>query len=92
MRVLLDECVPRRLGRELVGHHVRTVADMKWSGTKNGELLKRAAGEFDVLLTTDQGFAFQQNIQSADLAVVVVAVGSNDISVLRTFAPKILEG
>ena len=39
MRVLLDECVPRRLGRELVGHDVRTVPQEGWSGKKNGELL-----------------------------------------------------
>jgi hypothetical protein len=64
---------------------------MGWVGTKNGELLKCTAGEFDVLLTTDQGIEFQQNLRSAAIAVVVVAVGSNDINVLRTFVPKILE-
>jgi hypothetical protein len=54
-------------------------------------LLKCAAGEFDVLLTTDQGIEFEQNLRSAAIAVVVVAVGSNDINVLRTFVPQILE-
>lgn len=32
MRVLLDECVPRKLRRELPGHEVRTVAEMGWAG------------------------------------------------------------
>ncbi len=41
MRVLLDECVPRRFGRELVGHDVRTVPQEGWSGKENGELLTR---------------------------------------------------
>ena len=91
MRVLLDECVPRRLGRELIGHDVRAVSEMGWGGTKNGALLKRAAEEFDVLLTIDQGFQFQQNVRSAAIAVVIVAVGSNDIDVLRAFVPGILE-
>jgi hypothetical protein len=39
MRILLDECVPRRLRRELPGHDVRTVPEMGWSGARNGALL-----------------------------------------------------
>ena len=53
--MLLDECVPRTLRRELPGHEVKTVAEMGWSGTKNSALLRLAAAEFDVFLTVDQG-------------------------------------
>ena len=42
MRLLLDEFVPRRLKRELLGHDVKTVQDMGWAGIKNGALLKFA--------------------------------------------------
>jgi hypothetical protein len=90
--VLLDECVPRQLRRDLVGHEVRTVLETGWAGTKNGELLKRAEADFDVLLTTDQGIGFQQNLKSPSIAVIVVAVGSNDVNVLRPFVPQMLEG
>ena len=41
MRVLLDECVPKRLRTELTAHTVRTDAEMGWSGVKNGELLQK---------------------------------------------------
>lgn len=61
MRVLLDECVPRALGKELVGHDVRTVTEAGWEGMKNGELLQLAAGLFDVLLTVDRNLEYQQN-------------------------------
>ena len=54
MRLLLDECVPKRLKRELLGHEVKTVQDMGWAGIKNGALLKLADGQFDALLTVDQ--------------------------------------
>ena len=91
MRVLLDECVPRQIRRDLAGHEVRTVVEMGWAGTKNGELLKRAQDEFDALLTTDQGIGFQQNLKFASIAVILVAVGSNDVNVLRPFVPQILE-
>jgi hypothetical protein len=36
MRVLLDECVNRRLARYLEGHESRTVQQMRWDGIKNG--------------------------------------------------------
>jgi hypothetical protein len=62
MRVLLDECVPRKLRNELPGHDVKTVADVKWAGTKNGALRQRAAAEFDVLVTVDQGIPCPQNL------------------------------
>ena len=43
MRLLLDECVPKRLKREWPGHEVKTVQDMGWAGIKYGALLKLAA-------------------------------------------------
>jgi hypothetical protein len=43
MRVLLDECLPRKLKNDLSGHDVRTVPEMGWAGKKNGELLQLAA-------------------------------------------------
>jgi hypothetical protein len=39
MRVLLDECVPRQLRRDLEGFDVKTVQEMGWAGVKNGALL-----------------------------------------------------
>lgn len=40
MRLLLDECVPRKLRSDLEGHDVRTVQEMGWAGKKNGELVR----------------------------------------------------
>jgi hypothetical protein len=71
MRVLLDECVPKRRRAELTGHAVRTVAEMGWSGIKNGQLLQRAATEFDCFLTVDRNLQFQQRIDALPLAVLV---------------------
>ena len=62
MRVLLDECVPRRLKREFVGHDVKTAPEMGWASKKNGELLALAAVDFDVFLTTDRNLSYQQNL------------------------------
>ena len=62
MRLLLDECVPRRLGRHLAPHEFQTVQQAGWGGLKNGALLARAAESFDVFVTVDQGIRYQQNL------------------------------
>jgi Domain of unknown function (DUF5615) len=91
MRVLLDECVPRKLRSELPGHEVKTIVEMGWAGTKNGALLQRAAPEFDVLLTVDQGIPYQQNLENLPLALIIIKAPSNDIKDLRPKMPKVLQ-
>lgn len=83
MRVLLDECVPRPLRRELPGHEVRTVPEMGWAGKKNGALLTliQEAG-FEVLVTTDQNLEYQQNLQRAGIPVLVLVAFSNTLQSL----------
>jgi len=74
MRILLDECVPRPLKRELVGHDVHTVIDMGWGGKTNGELLQlMLPAKFDAFLTVDQNLSYQQNLTAAGVAVIVLA-------------------
>ena len=91
MRVLLDECVPKALGRSLIGHAVRTVPQEGWSGKKNGELLSlMAAARFEVLLTVDQGVRHQQNLRTAGVAVVIMVAASNDIADLIPLVPDVL--
>jgi len=54
VRVLLDEVLPRRLLRELVGHDLSTAQHQGWSGIRNGDLLDLAADRgFEVFLTAD---------------------------------------
>ena len=78
MRILLDESVPRKLRwRFDDNHEVVTVDERGWKGTKNGELIERAAIEFDVLVTTDQQLQYQQNLSTVSLAVIVLAARSN---------------
>jgi hypothetical protein len=91
VRVLLDECTPRKLRRELAEHEVRTVPEMGWSGTKNGALLRRASAGFDVLLTVDSNMEYQQNLSDLPLAIIVLIAHSNDVDVLRPPMPQVRE-
>jgi hypothetical protein len=90
MRILLDECVPRRLRRELPGHDVWTVPEMGWSGKTNGELLRLMAAQgFDVLMTVDQNLRHQQNLQAAGVAVIVLVAASNRLADLVPLMPSV---
>jgi hypothetical protein len=91
VRVLLDECVPRKLRRELPEHEVRTVVEAGWSGKKNGQLLRLAAEQFDVFLTVDTNVQYQQNLVGFSIAVVVLLAVSNDINILRPLMPPVRE-
>ena len=92
MRLLLDECVPRRLKQDLAGHDVWTVVERGWSSKRNGELLKLMLQErFEALLTVDQNFEFQQNVRQSGIAVVVVASRTNRLKELRPLVPQMLE-
>ena len=90
MRILLDESLPIELAVELAGHDVVSVQKIEWSGLKNGELLARAAGRFDVMLTADQNLPYQQNLSTLPIAVIVVAAKSNRIEALRPLIPGLL--
>jgi hypothetical protein len=91
VRVLLDECLPRRLKRELVGHDVKTAPEMGWASKRNGELLDVAVSRFDVFLTADRNLSYQQNVSAFDIAVVVLAARSNRLDDLRPLVPRLLE-
>ncbi|HVH72506.1 MAG TPA: hypothetical protein VNB49_15545 [Candidatus Dormibacteraeota bacterium] len=72
MRVLLDECVNEQLRHYLGGHECQTARYAGFAGLENGELLKEAeAAKFDVLLTVDRGFEYQQNLAGRQIAVIV---------------------
>ena len=89
MRLLLDECVPKRLKRELSGHQVLTVREAGWAGLKNGALLRAANGQFDVLVTVDQGVSSQQSLSGLQIALVIIVAPSNDIDDLRPLVPAL---
>jgi hypothetical protein len=52
--------LPWPMHKLLGGHICSTVQSQGWSGIKNGELLQRAEGEFDLFITSDQNLRYQQ--------------------------------
>ncbi len=91
MRVILDECLPKRLIHELGLHETVTVPMAGWAGIQNGELLRRISGKFDAFVTIDGNLAHQQNTGKLLFGVVVLRAASNKIEDLRPLVPEILE-
>jgi predicted nuclease of predicted toxin-antitoxin system len=73
MRVLFDQGTPIALADFLKGHSVRTAKQEGWDALSNGDLLSVAeAAGFHVLVTTDNGVVFQQNLTTRKIAIVVL--------------------
>jgi hypothetical protein len=83
MKVLLDECLPKPLKREIEAEVVLTVPEVGWAIKKNGELLKLAEGDFDVMLANDQNIEHQQNLTNIGIAIIVLVAPTNDILDLK---------
>lgn len=91
MKLLLDECIDRKLAREFPGYEVKTVPQMGWAGVKNGQLLALAEAEFDVFITVDRNLSFQQNLPQFNIAVIVLQASSNRLADLKPLAPRVLD-
>ena len=91
MKLLLDECIPRKLKRKLSGHDCRTVPEEGLAGEKNGALqtLAERAG-FQAFLTIDRGIEHQQNLESRSIAIILVRVRSGRLSEFLPLIPAIL--
>jgi hypothetical protein len=88
MLVLFDNGTPRTLARYLIDRHTVTEARARgWDQLGNGDLLSAAeAAGFEVLITTDKNLAYQQNLASRKIAVVVL--GQGRWSLLSAMSPK----
>ena len=72
MRVLLDECVNEGLRKCFPGHDCQTARYARLAGLENGQLLSAAeTAKFDVVLTVDRGFEYQQNLERRKIAVII---------------------
>ena len=92
MRLLLDECVPRPLLRDLTGHDAHHVVDLGWSSRRNGKLWNlMVAKHFEADFTVDRNLPFQQNLRASGIAVVIAAARTNRVKELRPLMPKVLD-
>jgi hypothetical protein len=91
MRVLLDECVNEELRNYFPGHDCQTTRDAGFAGLENGQLLSAAeSAGFDVVLTVDRGFEYQQNLERRKIAVIIFCGESVLLEDLLPLVPECL--
>jgi predicted nuclease of predicted toxin-antitoxin system len=77
MRILFDHNVPVPLRQFLEDFAIKTAYEHGWDRITNGHLVDAAdANDFDVLLTADKGFLYQQNLSHRRIAVVILSRGN----------------
>lgn len=87
MRILLDECVSEQLRHHFKEHECQTA---RYAGL--GQLIRAAeAAKFDVMLTVDRGFEYQQNLGNLQIAVIIFCGRSVLLEDLVLLIPACLE-
>ncbi len=92
MKLLLDECTPKRLKKDFVRHEVFTVDEAGFKGLKNGKLLRNASDNgFEVLITVDQNIEHQQNLMLLPISVLILVSKSNRYEDLKLLIDDALD-
>ena len=92
-KLLLDECVPRKLAASFPeAIEVRTAPKMGWGGLENGELLQRAADHgFTAFITIDRNIQNQQNLDRLPVTIVLLEAPPNNLlEDLRQLIPEVI--
>jgi len=89
MKILLDECVTKRLKKYLDEFEVFTVRELELGGIKNGKLMIYCVeNKFDILLTIDKNLMYQQNLEKYPVTIVVLNCLTSKIEELIAFLPS----
>ncbi len=88
-KVILDECLPRRLKSRLPGCDVTTVPEAGLAGFKNGKLLAALSGQFEVFVTIDANLEFQQKLMGLSFGIVVIHARSNRLEDIEPFQAEL---
>jgi len=92
MRILIDECIPRKFKNGLTEHECKTVPEAGFSGKKNGELLSLAEERgFQVFVTVDKGIEFEQNLAGRRIGILILRAASNRLADLLPLTRACLE-
>lgn len=63
---------------------------MRWTGTKNGELLRRAQSQFDAFVTVDQNLSHQLPANRYSIAIVILRARSNSWPDVYPLVPALM--
>ncbi len=87
MKILLAEGVPEIIQQLLLTLSIFTVEQMGWRSLKNGALLTRMMGEFQIIITTDKNLPFQQNLKKRQISAIILP--TNEIPAVIRLLPQL---
>ena len=90
--MLLDNCVPWRLSKHILGHHVDSVVKLGWADLNDGSLLEAMLDKFDALVTVDKSLRYQQRMNNRSFGVILLRSKSNKLGDLVPLVPALLAG
>ncbi len=70
MRIIFDENIPWPMAEWFPSYEVTSVQREGWSGIANGDLIKKIDDRFDVFITADKNFRYQQNLRDRKIAIL----------------------
>ena len=91
MKIIVDECLPNRLTKALVGHEAILVQKAGFSGYKDKTLLEAIEGKFEVFITIDSSLPFQQNVTEYSFSIIVLKALSNTFEDIEPLVPKLFD-
>jgi len=93
MKLLLDENLPVKLKHRFIekGLESYTLKDLKWLGSKNGELLRlMLKNSFTTFITIDNNLSFQQNFKNYPIQVAILICRDNTYETIMQYFEEIV--
>jgi len=92
MKIIIDECLPKRLTRFFKNDMVYTVPQIGLSGSTDTQLLEELDKRgIDVFITIDGNIEYQQQFLKRKFGTVVILAVSNRFSDLEHLKDKVLD-
>ena len=77
MKFLLDNCISKHCLAHFPQNAAQHCIDLGWDQLDNGELLRTANGEFNVLVTIDKNMQYQSSLKGLQICVAILNVHGN---------------
>jgi len=92
MKIIIDECLPKRITQFFTNDEVWTVPQIGLNGHKDTELLNELDKQnIDVFITIDGNIEYQQQFNNRTFGTIIIRSVSNRFSDLKHFENELQE-
>jgi len=92
MKIVIDECLPKRLTQIFSNHEAWTVPQIGLAGTNDKKLLNELdARGIDVFITIDGNIEYQQKFSNRSFGTIIIRSVTNRLNNLLHLEKEIIE-